>query len=307
MNTATMRLTNLDQYGIVSISGADATAFLQRQFTNDMSEITPEKAGFSAYLNPKGRILANFIIALKNDRYILALSADLVESFVKRLRMFVMRDKVDIAVESGMQLIGAVGTDLPFAANNLPELDFESVSEAGMTIVKMPGTQTRFAVFGDRLDFEGLADQFDTSLADEWDSFDIDCMFSLITQTTVEQLVPQAANLDLVGAVSFTKGCYPGQEIVARLHYKGGVNRRMFRSIVPADSVAQAGALVYCDTLQGNQTGMITDCSLAERGQSKRLLISVPLKFINQQGLRLEDGTDIELELDNLPYSIPEL
>ena len=302
-----MKLTRLNHYGIVSISGADAEQFLQRQFTNDINEITPERCSFSAYLNPKGRIFANFLIFKKNDNFCLALSSDLVESFSKRLRMFVFRDKVSISIQTDSQIVGLLGDELPEFSAVLPDRAFQVLGDNLFTYIRMPGEPRRIAVIGDESDFEQYAEHFDDSLADDWKQLEIDSMHPLINGSTTEELILQAANLDLIGTVSFTKGCYPGQEIVARLHYKGGVNRRMFRASVTGDAPTEPGSLIYCDDLPGKQTGSIVNSVRPQDREDKNLLVSLPLKFLGRNRLRLDDGTNLQLMLDQMPYAIPEL
>ena len=302
-----MKLTRLKHYGIVCISGADAEQFLQRQFTNDISEVTPERCSYSAYLNPKGRILANFLIFKKNDSFCLALSKDLVESFSKRLRMFVFRDKVSISIQTDSQIVGLLGDELPEFSAVLPDQAFQVLDDDKFTYIRIPGAPRRIAVIGDNSDFERCAEHFDDSLADEWKQLDIDSMHPLINGSTTEELILQAANLDLIGTVSLTKGCYPGQEIVARLHYKGGVNRRMFRASVTGDAPIEPGSLIYCDDLPGNQTGLIVNSVRLQECEKKNVLVSLPLKFLGRERLRLDDGTNLQLMLDQMPYAIPEL
>ncbi len=302
-----MKLTRLNHYGIVCITGVDAEQFLQRQFTNDIGEVTPERCAFSAYLNPKGRILANFIIFRKNGSFCLTMSEDLIESFSKRLRMFVFRDKVSISIQSDSQLVGLLDDEWPENSDVLPDQAFQVLDEDQFTYIRMPGKSRRIAVFGDKSNFERYAEYFDDSLADEWKRLDVDSMYPLINGFTTEELVLQAANLDLTGAVSFTKGCYPGQEIVARLHYKGGVNRRMFRASAPSDAQTESGSLIYCDDLPGNQTGSIINSVRPKEFEDKNLLISLPLKFLGHDRLRLDDGTKLQLRLEQMPYAIPEL
>lgn len=302
-----MKLTRLNHYGIVCIAGVDAEQFLQRQFTNDISEITLERCGFSAYLNPKGRIFANFLIFRKNDNFCLALSKDLVESFSKRLRMYVFRDKVSISIQSDAQIVGLLDDEWPGFSDVLPDKAFQVLHEDNFTYMRMPGESRRIAVYGDKSDFESYSEHFDESLVDEWKQLDIESMYPLINGFTTEELVLQAANLDLTGAVSFTKGCYPGQEIVARLHYKGGVNRRMFRASVPGDALTESGSLIFCDDLPGNQTGSIINSVRPKECDDKNLLISLPLKFLGHDRLRLDNGTSLRLRLDQMPYTIPEL
>ena len=306
MNTYKMKLTHLNHFGIVRISGSDAESFLQRQFTNDISELTTERCSYSAYLNPKGRIIANFMIFIRNDSFYLALSEDLIDSFVRRLKMFVIRDKVDISIESDMQMIGLLDDELSALIFPTPDETFQVLTDDDLTFVRIPGEPKRVVIIGNKQTFERYSDQFDDGLIDEWKRLDIMSMNPLVNSSTTEQLVLQAANLDLTGAVSFTKGCYPGQEIVARLHYKGGVNRRAVPALIDGDASTKPGALVYCDDLPGNQTGTVISSTCSNENEDRHLLVSLPLKFLSQQNLRLDDGTKVELTLDSMPYTIPE-
>lgn len=302
-----MKLTHLNHLGIVRISGSDAESFLQRQFTNDMRELTSEQCGYSAYLNPKGRIIANFLIYLNDDSYYLVLSASLVESFVKRLRMFVIRDRVDISAETNMQVTGLLDEELSERLFPTPKEQFHALTESSITYLRIPGDSKRTIIIGERADIDRYPDQFDDDLRHLWNRLDITFMIPLINRSISEQLVLQAVNLDLLGAVSFTKGCYPGQEIVARLHYKGGVNKRMFQATVAGKNSIESGDLVYCDDIPGNQTGTVIGCSRLQNDKVGYLLVSLPLKFVGHKDLRLNDGTQIELLFDSMPYSIPEL
>ncbi|MDE0308825.1 MAG: hypothetical protein OXI60_03195 [Acidiferrobacterales bacterium] len=302
-----MKITRLNHYGTVCVSGADADNFLQRQFTSDICEITSERGGISAYLNPKGRILANFIIFRKDDSFYLILSADLVESFSDRLRKFVFRDKVNISIQSESQIVGVLNDERMGLSDLLPDHAFHVMHDDFFTYIRVPGIPRRIAVYGDKRNFERYSGQFDESLTAQWKQADIDCMHPLINSYTTEELILQATNLDLTGAVSFTKGCYPGQEIVARLHYKGGVNRRMFQASVPGDDRSQSGSLIYCDEVPGRQTGSVVNSVRPNEFGDKNLLVSLPLKFLGHDRLRLEDGTNLQLRLDGIPYAIPEL
>ena len=304
-----MQLIPLHHLGIVRISGGDATSFLQRQFTNDMSEVTPERSCQAAYLNAKGRVIANFLVLMRNDSYYLVLSKDLTETLVKRLKMFVLRDKVDISIQPEMSFAGTFNENLlPPSVSEIP-LHYCCVQTSeDFSVVRLPATSARYGVLGATSIIQSNSNELSQSDAiNDWIIQDILTGIPLISHTTSESFVAQAVNLDLIGAVSFSKGCFPGQEIVARLHYRGGVNRRMVRAIAPADSSVDSGTLVECPEVPGNQTGVIVNSVLSNSSQHKQLLLSVPLKFLEQHSLQLEDTTRIEPILDELPYHIPEI
>ena len=306
-NSKKTKFVRLDYYGIVSISGMDAESFLQRQFTNDITKISPELASFSAYLNPKGRIIANFIIYRKEDTYYLIMSKDLVESFVKRLRMFVMRDKVNVSDELDMCVVGTLDDDQFESESILPNQDFQVINESEVTFIRLPSERRRTVIVCSNSELQRYESAYDTELLEEWKNTDIHSMQPLVDKSTTEELLLQATNLDLIGAVSFTKGCYPGQEIVARLHYKGGVNRRLVRAQTDGSEGAPPGAPVFCDDLPGNQSGLIVNSAKERDTKFQNLLVSIPLKFWNQENLRTEDGRQVTLQTDKIPYAIPEL
>ena len=301
------RLIPLGHIGIVRITGDDAAPFLQRQFTNDMSEVTVDKASQSAYLTAKGRIIANFLIVQTTDGYLLAMSAELTEALARRLKLFVMRDKVNISCDTGMQCVGAVGANISQHIDvELPNDDYQVAATGDILCIRIPGSRLRFAIIGPTDRIVQFQNSLETSNPEVWKFWGIEAGIPLITSATTEALIPQAVNLDLIGAVSFTKGCYPGQEIVARLHYRGGVNRRMIRAIAPTGSNAEAGTSVRCKSLLGDLTGTIVNSVSPATGQPIQLLLSVPLKFLRHSPLELDNSTEIEVLPENLPYSVPE-
>ena len=306
-NSKKTKFIRLDHYGIVSVSGADAESFLQRQFTNDISKITPELSSFSSYLNPKGRIIANFIIFQKDEAYFLIMSGDLVEPFVKRLRMFVMRDKVNVSDKSELCVVGTLDDDQFESESILPADDFQVINESEVSFIRLPSERRRTIIVGCSSELKRYESVFDSDLIDDWMNADIDSMQPLVDKSTTEELLLQATNLDLIGAVSFTKGCYPGQEIVARLHYKGGVNRRLARAYADGVESTPPGTSVFCDDLPGNQSGLVVNSAKGSDSKSHNLLISIPLKFWNQENLRTEDGRQVNLQTEQMPYAIPEL
>ena len=303
-----MQLIPLRHLGIVRISGEDATSFLQRQFTNDMSEVTPERSCQAAYLNAKGRVIANFLVLMRNDDYYLVLSKDLTDTLTKRLKMFVLRDKVDISIEPEMVFAGTFNENLlPLSESEIPLQNCCVQTSEDYSVVRIPASSARYGILGATSLLQSNSNELSQPDAvNDWIIQDIQAGIPLISHATSESFVAQAINLDLIGAVSFSKGCFPGQEIVARLHYRGGVNRRMVRAIAPSDSSVESGTLVECPEVPGNQTGIIVNSALSNSSQHKQLLLSVPLKFLEQHTLQLDDTTRIEPKLDELPYNIPE-
>ena len=301
-----MKLIALNDFGIVRISGEDASSFLQRQFTNNIDEISVTNSSFGAYLSAKGRVLVNFLIVSRDaGEYELVMPKDQIEPFVQRLRMFVLRDKVQITITDETDIFGVIEPQLNEDCEfKLPQDDFQNCASKFGTWIRLPADRERFILLTGQSSFP--SDEVSQDEIDHWLLLDIKAGIFWIREITREMFVPQALNMDLIGAVSFTKGCYPGQEIVARLHYRGGVNHRMFRAASHAGSESQSGAKIKCDDIPGNQTGTVVDSMYDAALNNQQLLVSLPLRFLPSANLSLTDESRVELMKNALPYSIPE-
>jgi len=206
-----MQRARLSRYGLLSVSGDDARAFLHAQLTNDIEHLAPERAALAGWCSAKGRLLATFLVIPAPQRYLLQLARDLAAPVAKRLAMFVLRSKVKIADESEA-----------WAQYGVWDVDWEKpeVSWDGDAVTVRAG-EGRFLQIG-----RGLAAE-STASESQWTLQEVRAGRPLITAATQDRFVPQMVNLDTLGGISFQKGCYPGQEIVARAHYRGQVKRRM--------------------------------------------------------------------------------
>ncbi|HWU69529.1 MAG TPA: hypothetical protein VN046_11650 [Stenotrophobium sp.] len=248
-------ITLLPQLGYLRISGADADGFLQGQLCNDIGLLTPRRAQISAYNSPKGRMLAVFHL-LRDDGAVLAeVDRGVLEPVLKRLRMFVLRSKVtleDISAKTGaLGLAGAAAPEL-LAQLELPApaqaLDCIRDEASGLIVVRRFGELPRYTLHGN----SGAIAEMMTRLAPDavaanpgdWPRQDILAGVPTVYPQTSDHFVPQMANLDLLGGISFSKGCYTGQEIVARLHYLGQLKRRMVICHCEATGV-EPGTAVY--------------------------------------------------------------
>ena len=303
MNSNNFNLFALSQISVIEVSGDDSASFFQRLLTSDISEVTSNQSQYSAILNPKGRVIANFLLTMRNDRFYIVVAKELVESLAKRLRLYVLRAKVNINLEPGLEFFGCRQLSA-ISESELPKLALETRTIDEFTVVKMPGVEMRFGVLADSSHTEAVERPPDLEF---WQLQDIDAGIPWLNQHTSEHLIAQAINLDLIGGVSWTKGCYPGQEIVARLHYRGGINRRMVSARSSAESKPVPGTEISCPDLPGNQTGTVVNSVIDADCNQASMLISVPIKFINQENLLLSDTHPLELQIGRLPYSIPEL
>jgi len=216
----------LSRYGLLAVSGPDARAFLHAQLTNDIANLPAERAAFAGWCTAKGRLLATMLVIPSVDGFLLQLSRDLAPAVLKRLSMFVLRSKVKITDESDQRTqMGVWNTDW-----EIPDVSWEADS------VKVRVGEKRFLVIG-----QAPAEPC-SHPEDAWTVQEIHAGRPLITAATQDQFVPQMVNLEKLGGIDFQKGCYPGQEIVARAQYRGEVKRRMVRLAAPAGSVLKPGA-----------------------------------------------------------------
>ena len=227
-------------------AGDDARAFLHAQLTNDVEHLAPGQARYAGWCSAKGRLLATFLVIPFAGGFLLQLSRDLAPAVAKRLSMFVLRSRVKVsdATEQWSEL-GVWG---PGAGEPL------SVSEShGAITVRIDADRALVlasAQAGDR--FAPNAAQEDWMLAE------VRAGRALIAQATQDQFVPQMVNLELAGGVDFRKGCYPGQEIVARAQYRGTVKRRMVRL---RGAFLQPGQELFSDDSPGQASGTVVNAA----------------------------------------------
>jgi|CXWL01.1.fsa_nt_gi folate-binding protein YgfZ len=245
----TARLAKLEQYGLLQVTGEDARAFLHAQLTNDVENLAPGAARYAGWCSAKGRLLATFLVVPFPGGFLLQLSRDLVPAVAKRLPMFILRSKVKIS--------DATGQWTQFGAWEKGEGNPLSVTESGGTImVRIESDRVLSLVPG------GNEGKFESNTpAEEWALADIRTGQPLIAQATQDQFVPQMVNLELSGGVDFKKGCYPGQEIVARAQYRGAVKRRMVRL---RGEALKPGQEIFSDDMPGQASGTVVNAAGSE-------------------------------------------
>jgi folate-binding protein YgfZ len=302
----------LPHLSVLRAEGADALAFLNSQLTNDLRLVDPARSQLSAYCTAKGRMLALFRIFKRAEAYYLVMPAALQENTLKRLRMFVMRSKVTIGnADDNCACIGcsgpAVGTILERLVGNLPR-DVDGVQTNGdVSILRLTGTQPRFLVLAPVADAIELWSQLRASAtpvgSGAWAWLDIMAGTPTVLPATVEEFVPQHANLELIGGVNFKKGCYPGQEIVARMQYLGKPKQRMQRLHLAADVPVTAGDKIYASDFPGQSAGVVVDAQPAPDAGTDFLAV-VQLTSVATGELHLHRADGPRPELRQLPYSV---
>lgn len=232
-------LCDLSHLALLEVSGADAVTFLQGQVTNDVRLLDGKHAHYTGYCSPKGRLLALFLAFSHQDHVHLQLPKSLAETVAKRLKMFVMRSKVTINDTSDRIIkLGLNGPDaeqlLSAQFSEVPTADYALATLAQATLLKLPSVagHHRYEIFTTLEHTSTLWDALKLRAKPVgkpcWDWLEINAGIPEIMTATQEQFVPQMVNMDLLNAINFKKGCYTGQEIVARTHYLGSVKRRTF-------------------------------------------------------------------------------
>ena len=277
-----MRIAKLEQYGLLQVAGDDARAFLHAQLTNDVENLAPGTARYAGWCSAKGRLLATFLVVPSGSGFLLQLARDLVPAVAKRLSMFVLRSKVKISDATG--LWAQYGLWGPAAGDPL------AVSESGGSIT-VRIEPDRFLVFAP----EPSSSRFlPNASPEDWALAEIRAGRPLIAQSTQDQFVPQMVNLELAGGVDFRKGCYPGQEIVARAQYRGTVKRRMVRL---RGAPLQPGQELYSDDTPGQASGTVVNSA---GGESLAVLQTSAIE--SKSPIRAQPQA-AALEILPLPYS----
>ncbi len=296
----------LSHLGLIACSGEDAQTFLHGQLSNDLKSLSPARSQYTTYCSPQGRMLANFLAWQEDGTYYLQLARSLQAGVQKRLAMFVLRAKVKLqdASESHIAL-GIAGPDAAAALGetfpSLPRQAHDVIHDrANGTLIALPGGRYQLIaepVAAMRL-WRRLSARLVPAGAPCWEWLEIQHGIALLTPPTQDQFVPQMANMELIGAVSFTKGCYPGQEVVARAQYRGQVKRRLVLAHLAA-GVAQAGDSLFASAVDGQASGMVVNAQAAPAGGCD--LLAVVQTGQGEFHLNAPDGP--VLELRPLPYA----
>ena len=295
----------LADWGVIRASGEDARKFLHGQLTQDVEHLETAHARLAGFCSAKGRLLATFVMWLRApDEVMLACSADLLPVVLKRLQMFVMRAKCKLSDASaewplwglaGSQTLGALGDAAPhavWARLALPAVDALRLPDAMVDGTAVP-----------RLLWAGAAPPALPALAAEaWSWLEVKSAVPRVTAATAEQFVPQMVNLELVGGVNFQKGCYPGQEVVARSQYRGTLKRRA--QVLESEVALQPGQEVFNDTDPDQPAGMVV-LSGNLPGGAHAALVELKLSALQAGALHAGAASGPLLTLTPLPYAIP--
>ena len=261
-------LTDLSWLDVLDIGGNDALEFLNGQFTGDLKQLPAGAFQYNAWCSPQGRVIAVFIIYRREKSFFLLIPAELKNRFLKRLQLYILRaevtihDRSDELVRLGL-ITGRNADHLP----TVPESAGTLGHEGDLTVLRIDdGPPPRMLVLGTVTGMQSLKPEFTGAGANLWRYLDIKAGIPWVLDPACEQFLPQELNLDVTGGLSYAKGCFPGQEVIARVHYRGAVKQRLYRSEIPADArLPVPGEKLYAADTE-NSIGTIINIADSGRG-----------------------------------------
>ncbi|MEX0449808.1 hypothetical protein V6X63_08580 [Spiribacter sp. 221] len=298
----------LPSLGVLHVAGEDSGEFLHNQLTQAVNSLDESTTTLAAWCNPKGRTRALFRVVPSDTGLLLIADAGLLQAIQPKLQMFILRSRVALTdltpAEALLGLAGPVAeTLLTEAAGSLPSQP-DGLARAGdLHIIALPGDRgLRYVLLAPKEQTKAFWERFRDVLTEGSEAFwqlqDIRAGLPAISNETSGSIIPTMLNLEPLGGISYVKGCYPGQEVVARMHYRGRLKRRLYRARVTGDPPPPGTPV---NDSEGGEAGLVVSAAGAPGGRSEMLAV-----------LRIDKAGDGELtangtglELLDLPYPPP--
>lgn len=299
------------ELAVIRARGSDAGIFLQGQLTQDVLLMKSDEARLAAWCSAKGRILASFIVLkYSNEEFLLILSRDLLAATLKRLKMFVLRAKCDLTdISNEICTEGLVGSEAHDATNIVASSAYSMpairLNESEMKVF-LPAGHISGQRIPRALRIRTMAPQGSADVAQlaTWNALEISSGIARLSAAVIEAFVPQMLNYESVGGVNFKKGCYPGQEVVARSQFRGILKRRAY--IVTCASQLQAGQEVF-DLREGGEPdqpcGQIAQAANHPEG-GYIAIVSMQVAAHDSPSLHAGSSSSAILKLQSLPYEL---
>jgi tRNA-modifying protein YgfZ len=298
-------VARLGYFACIRVSGEQAQAFLQSQLTSSFVALPADRARLAGFCSAKGRLQASFVGWKQGDNdIILACAPDLLEATLKRLAMFVLRMKCRLTDASAqLPVFGLAGTPARPALQSLAV--WERREWDGGTAIRLPDAAGRRPLGLWIPDAQGAAAATELPLVApiEWRRLQVSSGLPIVEAKTVDLFVPQMINFELLGGVDFAKGCYPGQEVVARSQYRGTLKRRMF--LFDCAAQASAGQEVFSSADPGQPAGVVVNAAPDPALPGSSALIELKLSELLRGTLHLGSAQGPQLRRRDLPYDVP--
>ncbi len=299
---------DLAPLGLIAFSGEDTTTYLQGQLTNDVRKLAAGAAQYSGFCSPKGRLLASFLLWNKDGETYMQLAGELQEAIQKRLSMFILRSKVKARdARAELVRIGVAGNAaarlIESTLGALPPTDMSVAHTPAGSVIRLAAERYQIVTTAESAATFSATLERDASQIDypAWQWLEIRAGIPTILPATQEQFVPQMVNFDLTNSVNFQKGCYTGQEIVARTQYLGKLKRRMY--LVHSGSSAAPGDELYSADMEGQASGMIVNAQPGPNGGWDALAV-VQISSAGAHPIHLKSLDGARLAIEPLPYAL---
>lgn len=299
----------LAQFGLIRFSGVEAQTFLHNQLSCDVAALTPGKSTYGSYCTPKGRVLATFLLWRSREDFFMQLPSPLREPIQKQLSRYILRAKVKATDASlDWKLLGVAGKDaaarVQRAVGDVPRSAHDVINTQDAMVIRLPGDRYEIVAANKSPGIiESLSDGAEKADPDYWDWLDIRAGIAVILPATQEAFVPQMMNLDLIGGVSLTKGCYPGQEIVSRMHYRGTLKQRMYLASIAGSDRPQPGEKLYSSDFGEQACGTIVNAARSSEGGHDVLAV-IQIASAERGAVRWKTPDGPALRMLTLPYDL---
>ena len=295
-------VAHLQHLGVIRLTGEDAAKFLHGQLTQDFALLNLEQARLAAFCSAKGRMQASFIGFKRSPTEILLVcSRDLLASTLKRLSMFVMRAKAKLTDASeDYGLYGLAGTATQTTARSEPWALTTLGDASVVNLYPANGVPRQLWV----APVGASAPQGEVLPAETWAWSEVRSGVATLTQPVFEAFVPQMLNYESIGGVNFKKGCYPGQEVVARSQFRGTLKRRAF--VAHCDALPVVGQEIFGDLDAEQPVGLVVQVAAVPQGGGSDVIVSLQLSALETGTLHAGSSTGPRLQLLDLPYALLE-
>lgn len=293
-------ITPLTHLAVLQVSGQDARAFLQGQTTCNLTEISEQTASFGAFCNNKGRVISTFLILKQQQDWLLLVPTSLLPALQQRLQKYILRAKVNLI--DGRESYCLIGlsqliTPPPF---ELPNTHLSVLAQEDKLILRLGEQEPRYIILADAMTAQQLwldliQQGYQPQSSSYWTLLDMYAGIPWLCADTCEEYIPQMLNLEQLGGISFNKGCYTGQEIVARTHYLGQSKRALYTATAHINSAPPKLNSPILDAPEGQQVGKVL--AIHVKDHDCTLLIVLATEASCSETLVLQDYPAIPLKL----------
>lgn len=283
-----------------NVAGADAESFLQGQLTCNIKDLDLNRASLAAFCNAKGRVISTLLVCKTENTFIIILPQSLLNKVMNKLRMYILRAKVQLQdMSDRICLLGLVSAAPSVNDIPLPQQPY-AIEQNRLNLMRLPGNSPRYLAYGTIDQAKTFWSQtvgpkmLPAGNSSDWIYQDLSAGIPWFDEAVSEEYIPQMLNIDKLGGISFNKGCYTGQEIIARTHYLGKTKRELFLAECRKTAMISADTTII-DRTSKESVGKIV--AIARHDQSCRLLLVIQPEKINPEALVLNNSDQDRIDI----------